>query len=267
MKQEQLDKLRAWFDDYVAGFYGDDEYINANLELKEKHSRRTCEQMLYLVDELGLDTNQKMMAEVTALFHDIGRFEQFVKYRTYNDIRSINHCLLGLEVLKKTGVFGLLETKERQVVEKAIEYHGVKELPKNLNGQHLLFSKLIRDADKLDVFYVMTELYRQYRQEPESFSLELELPDEPGYSSEVVEQIMRGQQIDYSKLKTLNDLKLMELAWVYDVNFTPTLKRIKQGGFLEAICEDLPQTSDIEKAKIKVLKFVDSRIESADNSK
>ena len=48
MEQEQLEKLRAWFDDYVAGFYGDDDFLNANIKLKEEHSRRTCEEMLYL---------------------------------------------------------------------------------------------------------------------------------------------------------------------------------------------------------------------------
>ncbi len=68
MEQEQLEKLRVWFDDYVAGFYGDSEFINANLKLKEEHSRRTCEEMLYLADELGLDVNQKRLAEVIAFF-------------------------------------------------------------------------------------------------------------------------------------------------------------------------------------------------------
>jgi len=27
MEQEQLKKFRAWFDGYVAGFYGDDENV------------------------------------------------------------------------------------------------------------------------------------------------------------------------------------------------------------------------------------------------
>ena len=90
MEQEQLEKFRDWFDGYVAGFYGDDEFVNANLKLKEEHSRRTCEEMRYLACELGLSGNQKRIAEVIAILHDVGRFEQFVKYRTYNDPRSVN---------------------------------------------------------------------------------------------------------------------------------------------------------------------------------
>ncbi|UCF43591.1 MAG: HD domain-containing protein [Planctomycetota bacterium] len=260
MEQEQLDKFRAWFDDYVAGFYGDDEFINANIKLKDEHSRRTCQEMLELADELGLSASQRRRAEVLALLHDIGRFEQFVKYRTYNDPRSVNHCLLGLEVLRRTKVLEQLQDEERELVERVIEYHGLMELPAGLDGECLLLSKLLRDADKLDIFYVVTDYYQQYRDDPEGFKLEIELPDEPGYSMDVVEQLLAGQRIDYSKLRTWNDMKLCQLGWIYDVNFSTTLKRIKQRGFLEMIFEFLPATEDIKRVREKIFEFVESAI-------
>jgi len=261
MEQGQLEKFRGWFDDYVAGFYGDDEFVNANLKLKQEHSRRTCEEMLYLAEELGLLDEQKQIAEVIALFHDIGRFEQFVKYRTYNDPRSVDHCLLGVKVLKKTKALNGLAREEREIIEKAIEYHGRKELPADLDGDCLLFSRLIRDADKIDVYYVVTDYYRQYSEDPDGFKLEVELPNEPGYSAQVVEELLCGRRVDYSTLRTWNDMKLCQLAWVYDVNFTPTLERIRQRRFLEMILEFLPRTRDIEKVKEKIFQYVDSRIE------
>lgn len=124
MEQEQLKKFRRWFDDYVAGFYGDDKFINTNLRLKEQHSQRVCQEMRYLADKLLLSDNQKRIARAIALFHDIGRFEQFTKYRTYNDFRSVDHCLLGLEVLREAGVLDGIAGAERKLIEKAIEYHG-----------------------------------------------------------------------------------------------------------------------------------------------
>jgi putative nucleotidyltransferase with HDIG domain len=260
MEQEQLHKLKTWFDDYVAQAYGGDEYINANLKLKEEHTRRTCQEMLYLAQELGLDANQKRIAEAIALFHDIGRFEQFITYRTYNDVRSVNHCLLGLEVLQREAVLEGVDMSEKQLIEKAIEYHGQRELPKDLQDKCLLFSQLLRDADKLDVFYTGTDYYGQYRDNPEEFMIELEFPDEPGYSEHVLEGTLNGRLIDYSRLKTFNDMKLLQLGWVYDVNFTATLRRIKQRKFLERIIDFLPQTSDIEKVKKKIFEYVDSRI-------
>ncbi len=265
MEQGQLDKFREWFDDYVASVYGEDAYVNANLKLKEDHSRRTCDEMRYLAEELSLSDNQRRVAELIALFHDIGRFRQFVKYKTYNDARSEDHCLLSLEVLRETGVLQGIEKEERQLVEKAIEYHGRRQLPGDLSGESLLFLQLIRDADKLDVFYIVTESYKQYRRNPDEFNIEVEFEDVPRYSKEIVEDILRGQLIDYSRLQTLNDMKLLQLGWVYDVNFTATLKRIRQRRFLEQIIDFLPRTKEIEKLKARIFEYVDSRIKQQSN--
>lgn len=261
MEQEQLKKIRIWFDGYVASLYGDDEFVNVHLKLKEEHSRRTCGQILYLAQELGLTDEQRQIAEVTALLHDVGRFGQFVKYRTYNDTRSVNHCLLGLEVLQERKVLDEVVEQEKQLIEKAIEYHGLIELPVDLDGDCLLFSKFLRDADKLDIFYVITKCYKQYRNNPEEFKLGLEFPDRPECSAELVEDILRGRRIDNSRLRTLNDMKLMQLGWVYDVNFTVTLKRIKKRRFLEMIVDFLPKSRDIEKVEKKIFEYVDSAIE------
>ena len=261
MEQNQLEKFRAWFDDYVAHFYGDDDFVNAHLKVKEEHSRRVCREMWYLTDELGLDENQKRIAEVIALFHDLGRFKQFIRYRTYSDVQSVNHCRLSLEVLTETKILQKVQEKERELIEKAIEFHGLKKLPSDLNGECLLFSKLIRDADKLDIFYVAIEYYKHYKENKEKFLLELETPDGPGYSHELIEALMHGKNIDYAQLRTLNDWKLMQLGWVYDVNFTVTFKRIRQRRFLETLTDFLPETEDIQKVKEKILSYVDFRIE------
>lgn len=264
MEQEQLEQLKGWFYDYVSGFYGEDEFVNANIKLKERHTRQTCEEMLHLARELGLSANQQRTAEAISLLHDVGRFEQFEKYRTYNDPRSVNHCILGVEVLRQTGVLESLDAEERGLIERAIEYHGLVELPDGLDGWCLLFSKLLRDADKLDIFRVVTDYYRQYRDDPESFKLELELPDEPEYSMEVVERLLGGRRIDYTMLSTWNDMKLCQLGWVYDVNFPQTLRRIRDRGFLEKVFDFLPDNEDIEKVRKKIFDYVGSRIEQGE---
>ena len=260
MDKQQIDKLKAWFDDYVAGFYGDDEYVNANIKLKEVHSRRVCGEMLYLADELCLSDNQKAIARVIGLLHDIGRFEQFKRYRTYKDPESVNHCLLGLEILRRTDILGDLDAAEREIIEKAVEYHGLKELPGDLADQALLFARMIRDADKLDVFYVVAKYQKLYEQDPDNFMLEVELADEPQCSPEIIKAILSGQLIDYSRLRTLNDMRLMQLGWVYDVNFAPTLRRIRQRKFLDNLLDCLPQTEQIRRVGEKILTYIDSRL-------
>jgi hypothetical protein len=260
LKQAHLDKIRIWFDDYVANFYSDDETVNANTELKENHTRRTCKEILYLVDELGLDENQKLISETIALLHDVGRFEQFLKYRMYSDAKSVDHCLLGLEVLEKNRVLDEVELDEKHLIQKAIEYHGRKDLPSGLDDRCLLFSKLIRDADKLDVFNVILIYYRQYRDNPVNFKIGIELPDEPGYSEYVVNELLSGRCVDNRQLRTLNDMKLSLLGWVYDVNFKSTLKRIKKCGYLQELLGFLPADENIGLVREKILGYVDFRL-------
>ena len=260
MEPYSLDNFRRWFDAYTSRFLGDDECINTHVRMKQEHTRRTCEEILVLAGQLALDDRQKQIAEVVALFHDVGRFPQFAQYRTFNDTRSIDHSHLGVEILRREGVLDVLRREERQWVETAIEHHGRKSLPANLTGQALLFSKLIRDVDKLDIYQVVIRLYRQYRADPGGFPWELELPDEPRYSAEVYEAVMNGRPVEYPMLHTLNDMMLCKLGWVYDMNFAASLARLREQGSLEQILAFLPPTPEIERLGEKILGYVDARV-------
>jgi hypothetical protein len=260
MKQEQVDRFRHWFEEYSGRFHGDDEYVNIHIRQKQEHTRRTCEEILFLAGQLALDDSQTWTAEVIALFHDIGRFPQFASYRTYNDMKSVDHCRLGVEVLEQEGVLDSLRREERQWIETAIEHHGRKSLPPELSGQALLLSKLIRDADKLDIFQVVTSNYRAYERDPGRFAFELEAPDELGCSPAVVEAVMNGRLVDYRDLRSLNDMKLCQIGWVHDLNFAASLERLRHRGHIEELFAFLPQNEEMANLKEKVLGDMDARL-------
>ncbi len=264
MEQLKLEQLKQWFTEYVATFYGSDDYINANIKLKEEHSYRVCDEMRYLTDLFDFDPDRKRTAEFIALFHDIGRFPQFKKYRTYNDNRTQDHCLMGTDVLKEHNILDSVSQPERLCIEQAIRYHGVKQLPDTLDHDCLHFCKLIRDADKIDIYYIVTEYYRQYRDDPGNFNIEIEFPDTPQCTPQIVEAVLNEQRVDYFALRTFNDMKLLQLSWVYDVNFVSTLRRIKQRRLLERVLEFLPDTEQIQKVSEKIFNYVDARIIHAD---
>jgi len=259
MEQKQLDRLNQWFDNYVAGFYGDDDFVNANIKLKEVHSRQTCRQMRYLTEQLKLQENPGRIAEAIALLHDVGRFPQFTRYRTFNDTRSVPHAELSIEVLAEKNVLAGIDAKEKDIIEKAIKLHGTIELPANLDGEHLLYCRLIRDADKLDIYRVVLENYRAYRDDPRTYRLEQELPDEPRCSADVVEGVAAGQRVDYRKLKVWNDMKILQLGWVFDMNFGATLRRVREEGYLEEILEFLPDSEDVRRVKKAVFDYVEKK--------
>ena len=201
-----------------------------------------------------------LLAETIALFHDVGRFPQFKQYRTYKDQISENHCLMALVVLRENKVLDELPDDERAVIEKAIEFHGAKELPE-MDGRTLHFTKMVRDADKLDIFELLVENYRILANEPEKFKWELEFPDTPECNPEIIDALLKNQLIDYGAIKTINDAKLLQLGWVYDVYFDHTIKQIYDRGYLQAIIDLLPKTEEIRKVTSHILGYVNQRIE------
>ncbi len=260
MEPCRLDAFEEWFDAYTGRFFGDDEYVNRHLRLKRAHTRRTRAEIVALAERLGFDANRRRLAETVALFHDIGRFPQFARYRTYNDARSVDHSRLGVAVLRRENVLAPLPSEERLCVETAIAHHNRKSLPPDLNGAALPFAKLIRDADKLDIFRIIVETYRRRRDDPDAFSFEIELPDEPRLSPAVLDAVMAGRLVEYAQLRTLSDMRLCQIGWVYDLNFPASLERLREQGFLDRLFDELPQTPEAAKVRRRIREYLAERL-------
>jgi hypothetical protein len=260
MHQDQLDRFERWFDGYTNRFLGQDDVVDANLRLKQQHTQRVRVESVLLAQELALSEDETRIAGLIALFHDVGRFPQFAEYRTFNDPKSVNHSALGVQVLRQEGVLEALAPQERQWVATAVGLHGRRALPSALTGRALLFAKIIRDADKIDIFRLVAELYEQYRDDPDNFMIEIDLPDEPGYTPEVLEAVSNGDSLDFTQLRTLNDAKLNQLGWIYDVNFTASLKRIDQRGFLPTLFSFLPPDEEIQRVCGKIQDYVAGKL-------
>ena len=48
-------------------------------------------------------------------------------------------------------------------------------------------------------------------------------------------------------LKNLNDFKLLQIGWIYDINFTPAFKCVKKRKYLEMIRDVLPESKKVER--------------------
>ena len=77
-------------------------------------------------------------------------------------------------------------------------------------------------------------------------AIELDLPDTPGFSDEVFQDLMNEKVVDIKHVKNLNDFKLLQLGWVYDVNFNPTFHCIKSRRYVELIGDVLPTSHEIQ---------------------
>jgi hypothetical protein len=168
------------------------------------------------------------------------------------DSKSEDHGSLGVRVLKDNKVLAALAPEVQDRILQVIGYHNKPFLPDNTTGSCLLFTKLLRDADKLDVWHTITEYYHQKGRERIE-SLELEMPDAPEITDKVCENLLNGKIALLEQIKTLNDFKLLQMGWVYDINFPRTAQLVKERKYLEKIMDVLPDVPKVREV-YKVLR-------------
>ncbi len=259
MTKDDLIFFKKWFSDYCKSFYSSNIEDQKNISLKEHHTYRVRENIVEIANRLSLDSHQTILSEAIALFHDIGRFSQYEQYKTFRDSVSANHGVLGAETLLKENVLRDLPENEQELIIKAVKFHNAFSIPKKGNKNIIFFIKLIRDADKLDIWRVFIEFYES-PVENRASAVSLELPDIPEYSKDALSLLNKKQIVPLSRIKTLNDFKLLQLSWLYDLNFKPSFQLFLERDYLYRITAQLPQTAEIQEISCSLEEFVHQRI-------
>ncbi len=243
-----IKSYKSWFDNYVNQFVLQYPDMSENIEIKANHSRKVRKEIVALAQSLNLNNEELLLAEIIGLFHDIGRFRQYAKYQTFSDSKSQNHAELGVEVLKENNILNDLSKKNQEIIYNSILNHSTAKIPPEKNERIVFFSKLIRDADKLDIWRLITEYY-MVKEQKENKALELELPDNDEISDNVLESIINKQVVMKESMKTLNDFKLLQIGWIFDLNFNYSIKRLHEKKYLDKIFKTLPNDDRINKVR------------------
>jgi hypothetical protein len=104
---------------------------------------------------------------------------------------------------------------------------------------------LIWDVDKLDILKLVSEDYEK----EEKFRnpvLEFNVPDTPGFSENVVTDILNNRMAKLADARNQNDVKLLRLSWIFDLNFPATLALLKQRGYLDTILSSMTETEEMQ---------------------
>lgn len=256
MNSEDLARLKKWFSDYTGSFNSPEPLQRRAVTLKVEHTRRVCENILLIAGEQPSMTDEKLrLTEAVALLHDTGRFPQFERYGTFDDKASINHGRLGAEVLTRERILDELPEKERELILDCVRFHNALKLP-SLDGDTLSCLKLLRDADKLDIWRVLLEVYESGES---SSAATLGLPDSPECSEEILSSILDKRIGLMSQVKTINDMKLVHLSWVFELNFGATYRLLGERGYMQKMSESLPLTDKVRAAISTMEKFASEK--------
>ena len=152
--ENYLRYFKRYTDEFFTQVSLDDKF---KVELKIVHTMNVLKVMRKLCKDQKLAGEDYEIAKVIALFHDFGRFNQIKIYGHFNDSTSVNHAeesvreMQRLNILDKASDTYVPEYK-KELIYKAILNHNRDEIIGENDERLILMSKLIRDADKIDIF-------------------------------------------------------------------------------------------------------------------
>jgi hypothetical protein len=230
--------------DYMLGFNSDDPSTLHNLSLKREHISRVIGYTEVLTRDLAADNDLMLSAQLTAILHDIGRFEQFTQFKTFNDALSFDHAEKAVQLIEEKGWLNDLGAEIQNMIKKAVLFHNKITIPKGEDAQVVLLSKIIRDADKIDIFDIAVKEFALTNSKKNQF-FSYELANKPTFTKNVAKAIIDGRLADKKDLHNINDFKLMIMGFIFDVNFKKSYTIISQRQYLKQLFDTLPKSDEI----------------------
>ena len=250
-----IENANIEFNKYVSDFNPEDSKI----KLKIGHTKRVAMLSKKIAQNLQLNEEQVQLAELIGLFHDVGRFKQIQIYNTFNDRISFNHAELSVQILfdeKLIDKFNVAE-KYKKIIRLAILNHNKRKIDDTLNDDEMLFAKIIRDADKLDIFYTLCEY---------DFLTIFSYADfNCGPISEVImNDFINHHFVNYDCIKSNSDQIPTFYAYIFDLYFDFSLKFLIEKKYLDKFTARVYEhfTNDTVKEQVKQIveisnKFLD----------
>jgi len=77
---------------------------------------------------------------------------------------------------------------------------------------------------------------------------------------EIYRMLLDGQIMNYTKLKTINEFKVLQMSWVFDINFRPTFEILRERDNIGLLAASLPDTPLLREAVDFVNSYVEKRL-------
>lgn len=233
---------------------------NPAIERKQSHSLRVMENAKEIATKMNMKEEQIEIATIIGLLHDIARFEQYTKYQTYSDQDSFDHGDRGVEILQENAKIRefVADSHADNLILTAIRNHNKYAIEDGLETEELKFAKIIRDADKLDIFYEACEIF---------WKDEVQEINESKISDEVLEQVEKEQTVLRKKGRRFNQIdsviELMALA--FDLNEKASFEILVEQQYIERIFQkfelkDKQEQVKFEQVKNKIQEFVQRKM-------
>lgn len=170
---------------------------------------------------------------------------------------------MGCKILFEDGLIRkfIEDNQYDEVIKKSILNHNKSCIPDGLNEMEEKFSKVIRDADKTDIFYVLLTSKIESCYEKADVSKDL-------ISDEIYREFMEDRVINYKNRKSSADIWVSHNAFIFDFNYNFCLQKVKNEKYLERLLEKMNFTNEdtIKKAN-EILRVANEYMDKQLNNK
>ena len=249
-----FDSAKQVFEKYLDGY----DRENDKVRLKIVHTYGVVEQSAAIAGRLGLSQEDKELAGIIALLHDIGRFEQLRRFDSFLP-DTMDHASYGVELLfGKQGMIRRFVPEDTWdgVIRTAIARHSDFALEGITDGRELMHARIIRDADKLDNCRVKLEDdFETFLGAP---AVEVSLS---AITPKVREDALAGRSILSSDRVTPMDYWVSYLVYFYDLNYRASLDIVEENDYVRRLIRRIPYLDPdtgrvMEELENRLIKYV-----------
>lgn len=212
--EHAIEEFKKYTNDYLG--------LSDMCVLKVNHTLRVMDLCRRIAKSLDLSDKDVELAKLCGLLHDIARFEQWKRYSTFVDSKSIDHGDFGVEILKSDNFIRKFNNDELvdELILKTVKNHNKYKIEDGLEEKEKLFCNIVRDADKIDILYLYTI---------EEIVLNTNNED---FSNKVYNCLINRESIFRENKKTKADQLAISLGFVFDFNFRKSFQILKENNYI-----------------------------------
>jgi putative nucleotidyltransferase with HDIG domain len=257
--EELLKECRLAFEEYFQLVTIDSPDNHHKFQDIRAHSLRVVSNSLLLANVVLQTEEEKRLATVIALFHDIGKVSMISKNMEAAIIQR-DHTTVSTKIIQQMEFYAALTADIQAVILKSVESHNKLKLPKLDTEQQTLFARLLRDADKLDIY---DSAWRFFKEKTGLAPLmTTDLNNSTDISEKILKSIQAGKTAMVEDLRSMNDYKLLLISMAFDLNFKYTFRIMSEKQYIQKIYETLPKRDQIIDAYRGIKLFVENKFVS-----
>lgn len=220
-----IENAKIEFNKFINGY----DKENQGIQNKISHSYRVMENSKHIAKSLDLENDLYELAIVIGLLHDIGRFEEVRIFNdgTFSKKDNFDHGDEGVLILKKDNYIDNFTNCEeyKSIILTSIKNHNKFKIEDDLNEKELIFSKILRDADKLDILIETRDW---------NFTIEEKnIIENSVITDSCYRDFVNNQPVYIESDFSMLDLNLAYIGFIFDLNYKYSFEFIRNENIID----------------------------------